>query len=89
MEFFLNRKVTEQITLTDDPLHSAYAWLYKKGYDYGTKNENDYIPVMKGYYDKYDIPMLWKELTPQHKRFIHGVITGDIKNGPITIYLFK
>ena len=89
MEFFLNKPVIEKRTFHEDPFHETVGWLHDRGYDFGDKNDNDYIPVMKGYYDRYDIPRSWKLLSPQQKRFIHGVITGNMKEGPITVYLFK
>ena len=44
---------------------------------------------MKGYYDRYEIPRKWELLDKRQKNFVHGVITGDMKKGPITVYLFK
>lgn len=89
METFLDRKVVEKRTFDKDPFHAAVGWLFDRGYDQGAKCGNDYIPVMKGYYDRYDLPREWELLTKQQRNHVHGVITGDMKEGPITVYLFK
>jgi len=89
METFLNRKVIEQHTFEKDAFHATVGWLHNNGYDFGDKDGNNYIPVMKGYYDRYEIPRQWNLLDNRQKNFVHGVITGNIKEGPITVYLFK
>lgn len=89
MEIFLGKKVIEYKKFDKDPFHNAVGWLHERGYDFGNKDGNNYIPVMKGYYDRYDMPREWKSLDQKQKNFVHGLITGNIKEGPITVYLFK
>jgi len=89
MKLFLNRAIVDERTFSEDPFHAMVGWLHDRGYDFGDKDGNNYIPVMKGYYDRYEIPRKWNSLDNRQKRFVHGVITGDMKEGPITVYLFK
>ena len=89
MSTFLGRNIIESKTFEKDPFHETIGWLHERGYDFGDKNNNDNIPVMKGYYDRYEIPRKWELLDKRQKNFVHGVITGDRKKGPITVYLVK
>ena len=68
METFLNRKVIEQHTFEKDAFHATVGWLHNNGYDFGDKDGNNYIPVMKGYYDRYEIPRQWNLLDNRQKK---------------------
>lgn len=65
-------------------LYAAEAWCRDKGISYGSPCGPDPIGLMHGVF----WIAKWRNLTPKEKRTLDGVITGDIRNGPITIKLY-
>lgn len=64
-------------------LFSAQKWLDSQGYSYGSSCRGSPTGILKGgaFIAK------WRNLTPQQIEELDGKMTGDNRNGPITITL--
>ena len=93
METYLGRKVIEskefKVEQTFYSMYAAQNYLRQKGYDYGSTCAMMPTAVMKGDYYSYNLPHKWKNFTNSQKRHVHGVITGDMREGPVFVYLFE
>lgn len=87
------RKPIEVKTFNDkgtfEAMYAAQRWLTENGYDYGSSSAGN-IPtaVMKGDYYSYGLPHKVKNFTPAQKAMMHGTITGEMREGPVTVTLF-
>ena len=65
-------------------LYAAQDWCRNKGISCGSSCRDMPIGLMHG-----DFTIAkWKNLTPKERRTVDGVITGDIRNGPIKIKMY-
>ncbi|MDF2189303.1 hypothetical protein [Paraflavitalea sp. CAU 1676] len=70
-------------------MYAAQAWLKQNGYDYGSTSAMDPTPVVKGEYGNYDLPQKWKNFTRADELTVHGAITGNMRDGPVTVHIFQ
>jgi hypothetical protein len=61
--------------------NDACKWLQDNGYSYGSMQGNSPIGVMAG---DHNIPK-WRNLSSQDIAQLDGRLTGDPRNGPITL----
>ena len=83
----------KELELLDDrytsPIPDKFHWVKEKGYDCGSSSYPYPTAIMKGDYDSYDLPWKWKNFKPAQKKTVHGVMVGDARNGPVTVYIFQ
>lgn len=65
--------------------YAASKWLDENGFSLGSMQRDDPIGIMKGDY----CIAKWRNLSAADKRGLHGVLTGDKRNGPVTIEIFE
>ena len=72
-------------TFTNEGTFKAYyaatKWLKEEGYSYGSMANVNPIGIMKG---DWDIAK-WYNLSTTDKELLDGTITGDMREGPVTI----
>lgn len=87
------RKVIEQKTFNEKgtfkAMYAAQSWLRSKGYDYGSTSAIEPTAVMKGDYYSYGLPHKMKNFSAKDKASIHGIITGEMREGPVTVKLYN
>ena len=92
METYLGRKVIQsqefKVEGTFQSMYAAHSFLKENGYDYGSSCAMMPTAIMKGDYYSYDLPHKWKNFTNAQKKSVHGVITGELRNGPVFVKLF-
>lgn len=64
--------------------YAAIHWLKENGFDHGSTCATLPMAITKR---EYDLPQKWKNMTPQQKRSVDGVMYAD-RNGKAMIYLF-
>lgn len=64
--------------------HAACKWLDDNGYSHGSMQRDDPIGIMRG---DYSIAK-WRNLSPKEVSALHGRITGDKRNGPVTVTIY-
>ena len=64
-----------------EAFNDACAWLKENGYSYGSMQRDEPIGIMKG---DYDISK-WRNMTSTEHESLDGRLTGDKRNGPITV----
>ncbi|MPQ68303.1 MULTISPECIES: hypothetical protein [unclassified Pseudomonas] len=68
---------------TFQALYAAQRWLASNGYSYGPSSAMNPIPVLKG-----DVCIAkWKNLTREEVAALDGQVTGNLRDGPITVTL--
>jgi len=75
----------------DGTFHSMYAaesWLREKGYTSGSGCVGHPTAVMKGNYYDYNLPHKMKNFSKKQTASVHGIMKGDIRDGPITVELY-
>jgi hypothetical protein len=64
-------------------LYAAQKWLSQNGYSYGSTSRGSPVGVMKG-----DVVIAkWRNLTKQEIDELGGRLTGDTREGPVTLIL--
>lgn len=88
----MKRKIIKENTFKVDgtfqSMYAAHSWLREQGYDYGSTSAIEPTAVMKGDYYSYNLPHKMKNFTAKQKREVHGIIFGDMREGPVTVYLY-
>lgn len=74
---------------TFESMYAAQAWLKEKGYDYGSNSAGGPTAVMKGRYWDYDLPQKMKNFTEREKNLVHGIMTGNLREGPVIVHLYE
>ena len=64
-------------------LNAAQAWCRDHGISYGSLQRDDPVGLMVG---DYDIAK-WRNLSASDRAQLDGTLTGDKRNGPVTIQL--
>ena len=77
------------LTFTSDgtdfsAINEARAWLWKHGYSVGVMQGPDPIGILKG---DYDISK-WRNMTREEIKALDGRVTGDKRNGPVTVHIY-
>jgi len=88
----MKRKIIEERTFkVDGTFQSMYAaqdWLRERGYHYGSTSATEPTAVMKGSYYSYGLPHKMKNFTAKQKNNVHGILFGDMREGPVTVHLY-
>lgn len=66
--------------------HRATHWLEHEGYSVGQLSRGNPIAIKKG---RFDFIAKWRNLTSAEKADIEGKMTGNWRNGPITVELYQ
>lgn len=89
----MKRKIIEQeaftVAGTFQSMYAAQKWIRDKGYDYGSSSALEPTAVMKGNYYDYGLPHKMKNFTVKEKQMVHGIITGNMREGPVTVCLYE
>ncbi len=70
---------------TFEALHAAQSWCKENGFSFGPTCVCAPQAVLKG---DWDIAK-WRNLTPSERNDIDGTISGDGREGPMTVTIFK
>lgn len=63
---------------------AAIEWLHDGGYSVGSSCVGSPCGIMRG-----DVLIAkWRNLTPHERETLDGQMTGDMRNGPVTVELF-
>jgi hypothetical protein len=77
-----------RLTFTDPfdftAAHRAVALLENAGFSVGRMQAGAPRGILFGNYDI----QKWKNLSADHRQALHGVMTGDMRNGPVTVEIF-
>ena len=74
---------------TFESMYAAQHWLTEKGYGYGSSSCGYPVAVMKGDYYDYGLPHKMKNFTAKEIASVHGQITGNLREGPVTVTLYE
>ena len=84
--------MSEEIKFTQEGTFEAYRtavhWLEEKGFDVGSMSSPLPTAVMYGDYDNYDLPWKMKNFTASQKKQVHGLISGNFREGPVLVTLY-
>ncbi len=69
---------------TFEALYAAEAWCKEHGLSYGQSCATGPTGLLFG---KYDWIAKWRNLTQQERNELHGTMSGDFREGPVTITL--
>lgn len=65
--------------------YAAEKWLLENGYSSGSMQRDDPIGIMKGAYSI----SKWRNLSTADKKALHGIMTGDKRNGPVMVEIYE
>lgn len=90
MEKYLNRKVSIKKEFTGPGTFEAYynadEWLRENGYSFGSAcGSFQPIAIKNG---EYNLPQKWKNFSIAEKKSVDGVLIGNLREGPMTVYIF-
>ena len=68
---------------TFEALHAAQCWLRENGYSFGATCACCPVGVLKGDY----LIAKWRNLTRQERAELDGTLSGDFREGPLTLTL--
>jgi hypothetical protein len=71
---------------TFESMYAAQGWLLENGYSYGSTCSMMPVAVIKG---EYNLPQKWKNFTSEQKDMAHGVIVGEMREGPVYVRIFE
>jgi hypothetical protein len=64
--------------------YAAESWLHESGYSAGSMQRGAPRGIMRG-----DVLIAkWRNLSPQDRAALDGQMTGDMRNGPVTVEIF-
>ena len=90
---YLGREVLESIEFkVEGTFHSYYAaqhWCKENGFDYGSTCAMHPMALMRGKYIAYGIPQKWKNMSDEERNTVHGIMTGDLRDGTVKIFIFN
>jgi len=91
-EKYLGRKVVEckkfKVKGTFESMYAAEKWLSDNGFSCGSGSAMQPTAIMKGDYYEYELPHKWKNFTAKQKNSVHGVMTGDFREGYVFVRIF-
>lgn len=92
-KIFMGRKVAIEkqflVYGTFKSMYAANGWIRENGYDFGSTCALQPTAIMKGDYYSYDLPHKWKNFSSSQKASIAGVMTGDLRDGPVFVRIFE
>jgi hypothetical protein len=65
--------------------YAACHWCKESGISYGSMQRDDPIGLMRG---DWDISK-WRNMTKKEQSALDGIMTGDKRNGPVTIEMYR
>jgi len=68
---------------TFQAFYAAQQWLTKHGYSFGPTCRGQPVGILKGDF----IIAKWRNLTDQEIEQLDGCLTGDMREGPVTVFL--
>ena len=89
------REIADKVQFTHNgdwnALRQAEKFCKQSGYDYGSMDSPNPIAVVKGDYYTHELklPHKWHNFTPTQRKKVDGVITGDFRNGPVCLTIYK
>ena len=83
------KQATFKVEGTFQSMYAAQRWVKEQGYGYGSSSAMHPTAVMKGDYHSYDLPEKMKNFTQKEKNNVHGIITGDMRDGPVTVFIYQ
>ena len=79
---------TFKVPGTFQSMYAAQRWVKENGYSYGSTSAMQPTAVMKGDYYSYILPEKMKNFTAKEKASVHGIIFGDMREGPVTVHIY-
>ena len=74
---------------TFQSMYAAERWLREHGYGWGSgSGSGKPTAIMKGDYYDYNLPHKWKNFSDYQIQRVHGKMTGDFRNGPISVVIY-
>ena len=77
-----------KLTFTDDgdfaAAHRAVSWLEECGFSIGKMQGRAPRGILFGLYDI----QKWRNLSEADRAELHGILYGDMRNGPVTVKIF-
>jgi hypothetical protein len=70
---------------TFEAYNDACKWLKENGYSYGSMCSPAPTAIVKGNY----YIAKWRNLTTKERNEVDGTITGDFRNGPVTVEVYE
>lgn len=87
------RKIKEtkefKVPGTFESMYAAQEWLNENGYSCGSSSVCNPTAIMKGYYSDYDLPEKMKNFTEKQKKLVHGIMIGNLREGPVIVHLYE
>ena len=74
---------------TFQSMYAAQKYVKELGYDYGSTSAMEPTAIMKGNYGDYDLPQKMKNFTAKEKKMVHGIIYGDMREGPVNVHIYQ
>ena len=74
---------------TFQSMYAAQKWVKEQGYTYGSNSAIEPTAIMQGDYYSYNLPHKMKNFTAKEKRSVHGIMQGDIREGPVTVIIYN
>lgn len=77
---------------TFNSMYAANEWIIEKGYMIGSTDcdpkGGHRAAIMKGDYYAYSLPHKMKNFTKKQIDLIHGIMKGNLREGPVTVELY-
>lgn len=87
------RKIAIQKTFkvegTFKSMYAAQKFANDNGYGYGSTSAMHPTALMKGDYYSYGLPHKMKNFTKQQISQVHGIMKGDMRDGPVTVIIYE
>lgn len=74
---------------TFESIYAANKWLTDNGYDYGSSDATKPTAITIGNYYSHGLPHKWHNFDKEDLKKICGCITGDMRDGPVIVRIFK
>lgn len=82
------RSIKIEVTFRQKETFAAYNaatdYLKNHGYSYGSMQRGSPTAIKKGDY----LIEKWRYLTPEERENIDGIISGEFRNGPVSVFIY-
>jgi len=68
--------------------NAAKAWLKENGYSYGSTSHGSH-PMGFIHANEWPYTQKWHNMSKDEQKSVHGVMIGDIREGPVTLLFFS
>lgn len=90
MSKIFGREIIEQkefyVPGTFESMYAAQKYVHDLGYNYGSTCAMKPLAFVKG---EYNLPQKWKNMSKDERNSVDGIIIGDMREGPVTVYFLK